>query len=138
MDTTEFVKMVRGEPYAAGDPYLKLLRIQGAEKVAAFNAEKVSDRRVEFLRGFVKDGSGPEVKEPKRWITPPFFCEYVSRSVDTSERRIKLRLGLQGNITMGDDIYIGPNAMILDVCPGKSDYSCFVYASQLTRRPFRQ
>ncbi|KAJ9093868.1 hypothetical protein QFC21_006241 [Naganishia friedmannii] len=98
LDTTEFTKMIRGEPYAAGDLYLELLRAQGAEKVATFNAEKVSDRRVAFLRGFVKDGSGPEVEEPKRWITPPFFCEY-------------------GNITMGDDIYIGPNAMILDVCP---------------------
>lgn len=95
LDTTEYTKMIQGEPYAAGDPYLKFLRNQGADKVAAFNAEKVSDRRVEFLRGFVKDGSKPAVKEPKRWITPPFFCEYVSADCAPLVGRLELTLAFR-------------------------------------------
>lgn len=77
LDTTEFNLMLAGKPYLASDPYRCRISNAVTKQVYAFNEEKDMGKRCEFLQTFFKNGS--DVEAPRRLISLPFFCEYVSR-----------------------------------------------------------
>jgi maltose O-acetyltransferase len=77
LDTTELDLMLAGKPYIARSPYRAHVASLVAAKVQAFNREPDMEKRSEFLRSFVKNGSA--VERPTRQVALPFYCEYVGR-----------------------------------------------------------
>lgn len=77
LSTEEFSLMLAGKPYLASDPYRCSVANAITQDVYAFNEEKSMARRCEILETFVRNGSDKE--KPRRLISLPFFCEYVSR-----------------------------------------------------------
>lgn len=77
LDMTEFKLMLAGKPYLASDPYRCRIANAVTKKVYEFNDERDMGKRCEFLQTFFKNGS--DVEKPRRLISLPFFCEYVSR-----------------------------------------------------------
>jgi len=95
MPDTEKAKMLRGEPYDAGDPLLVEARARAKTLCQELNSVDYNDlpsrRRIiaELLPFCVSPGT----------IEPPFFCDY----------------GV--NIVAGERLYMNHNCTILDVCP---------------------
>jgi maltose O-acetyltransferase len=88
--TSEKDKMLAGELYRAGDPQLAREREQCRSLLRAFNAEPDPTARTVLLRELV-GALGARAS-----IQPPFACDYGS------------------NITMGDDVFLNFNCVILD------------------------
>lgn len=76
LDTTEFQLMLQGKPYLASDPYRCHVSNKVTKQIYEFNDERSMAKRCEFLQTFFKNGSDKE--KPRRLISLPFFCEYVS------------------------------------------------------------
>lgn len=76
LSTAEFSLMLSGKPYLASDPYRCLIANQVTKDLYDFNQERSMAKRREMLETFFKNGS--EVEKPRRLISLPFFCEYVS------------------------------------------------------------
>jgi maltose O-acetyltransferase len=85
--------MLAGELYRAGDPQLVAERARCEQRLHAFNAEEDADARDRVLRELL-GGVGR-----LSYIRPPFFCDYGF------------------NITLGDDVFLNFNCVILDVVP---------------------
>ena len=81
--------MVAGEMYLAGDPELVADRERCAEVMRAYNAAGDEDVLRELIGSVGKN----------TYIRPPFFCDYGY------------------NITLGDDVFLNFNCVILDVVP---------------------
>lgn len=92
---TEKEKMIAGKLYDASDQELAALRIACRNMLQEFNTSAPADelRRLDVLRKFLgRMGEGIE-------ITPPFYCDYGF------------------NITLGDNVYMNFNCVILDPAP---------------------
>lgn len=76
LSTTEFALMLAGKPYLASDPYRCLIANQVTKDLYDFNQERSMAKRCEILQTFFRNGS--DVERPRRLISLPFFCEYVS------------------------------------------------------------
>jgi maltose O-acetyltransferase len=86
-------KMLAGELYRASDPQLVAERRRCRTLLQAFNAEPDEEERLALLRELLgRIGSGS-------FIQPPFACDYGS------------------NVSIGDDVFINFNAVILDCAP---------------------
>jgi hypothetical protein len=86
LSTEEFTLMLAGKPYLASDPYRCSIADAITQDVYAFNAEKSMAKRREILETFVRNGSDNE--KPRRLISLPFFCEYVSQGFEGLECRL--------------------------------------------------
>jgi maltose O-acetyltransferase len=116
--TREFERMVSGEPYAAGDPYIRRLAAEGRARVAAINTSADDARRALLRAFFTIDPVAGRGAETKVWAASPFFCEYVRCSTVWPAAPVLTPVATQGfNITIGDNVYIGPGAFFLDVGP---------------------
>ncbi|WWD02676.1 hypothetical protein V865_000717 [Kwoniella europaea PYCC6329] len=91
-DPTELSLMLSGQPYHSWNPYIDRIRDAQARKVWEINQVVNMMERMEKMREFIY--MGKEV-----WIVQGFFCEYGF------------------NITIGDEVFIGANCTLLDVCP---------------------
>jgi maltose O-acetyltransferase len=86
-------KMLAGELYRASDPQLVAGRKRCRTLLQAFNAEPDEEERLALLRELLgRIGSGS-------FIQPPFACDYGT------------------NVSIGDDVFINFNAVILDCAP---------------------
>lgn len=93
MAGSEKEKMLSGALYRASDPELVGERRRCRSLLRAFNAEPEEDGRLSLLRellGGIGRGSS---------IQPPFACDYGY------------------NVSVGDDVYINFNTVILDCAP---------------------
>jgi len=91
----EWDKMVAGQPYYAGDPYLAAARTRARELLKSFNDSPPADAEVRaalLAELFGKVGVN-------LWIEPPFYCDYGT------------------NITVGRDVFFNFNCVVLDVAP---------------------
>jgi maltose O-acetyltransferase len=85
--------MLTGELYRAADPQLIVDRARCEQLLHAFNSQEDADARERVLRDLL-GGLGRS-----SYIRPPFFCDYGF------------------NITLGDDVFLNFNCVILDVVP---------------------
>lgn len=133
-DPTVFRRMLAGGPYNAADPHVQYQAQVGRDKVHAINQAKDGKERMELFSQWARMGP-----KGNAYVALPFFCEYVSTrslswiSYQADDHRFVLRiptcryclsfdyrLPLQVfNLTIGDDVYIGPNNTFLDVTPSK-------------------
>jgi maltose O-acetyltransferase len=81
--------MLAGELYLAGDPTLVAERARCEQLMRAYNAGGGADVLRELLGAVGKDA----------YIRPPFFCDYGY------------------NVTLGDDVFVNFNCVMLDVVP---------------------
>ncbi|WWC60041.1 uncharacterized protein I303_102604 [Kwoniella dejecticola CBS 10117] len=95
-DTVQLELMISGKPYLAFQPYLTRVRDESAEKVYQFNQERNTERRMKLAEGFI---SLLQQDKGQSSIALPFSCEYGF------------------NITLGYDVYLGPDCQLIDVCP---------------------
>ena len=87
---SEKEKMLAGELYRASDPELVRERLRCRSLLHAFNTQPDEDERLTILRALLGGiGIGS-------FIQPPFACDYGT------------------NITIGDDVFINFNAVVLD------------------------
>ncbi|WWC87450.1 uncharacterized protein L201_002339 [Kwoniella dendrophila CBS 6074] len=92
--------MILGKPYIASDKYLGRIRDESYEKVYAFNRIRNTEKRMKkTIKGFINLKDQDEENTPQTTIALPFSCEYGF------------------NITLGNEIYIGPECQFIDVCP---------------------
>jgi maltose O-acetyltransferase len=92
---TEQEKMVSRLPYLANDAELIRLRAEVRRKLGSFNqmGQHEADTQAEMLKQIVgKCGKNS-------WIEPPFYCDYGF------------------NISLGNDVYLNFDCVILDVAP---------------------
>lgn len=93
-DMAEYDKMLSGHLYNAGDTYLSTLRHNARKLLNNINSSAVDikdGKRLKFLMQlFGSAGKG-------LWLQPPFYCDYGS------------------NISLGDNVYINFDCVILDV-----------------------
>jgi maltose O-acetyltransferase len=104
-------RMLRGEPYDAGDPELLAERRRCRLTVERFNATSCasSDERHAILREVVRQvGSGSEVLAPFQcdygwqiWIGARTSINYGAIVLDAAE------------VVIGDDVQIGPNVQLI-------------------------
>ena len=93
MGASEKERMLSGELYLASDPELARERRRCRSLLHAFNTEPDEDARLGVLRELLGAlGNGASVQ-------PPFACDYGY------------------NISIGDDVYVNFNAVILDCAP---------------------
>jgi maltose O-acetyltransferase len=85
--------MLAGELYLADDPQLVRERRDCEHVLAAFNRELDEAERERIMRELL-GGFGSE-----SYIRPPFFCDYGY------------------NITLGDNVFVNFNCVVLDVVP---------------------
>lgn len=90
--STEKEKMLSGELYSAADPELVKERLIIRNKFTVFNRQ--TDPKSDLIKDMVN-------VQGNYSIEPPFFCDYGS------------------NITLGNNVKIGRNCVILDVGPVK-------------------
>ncbi len=95
--------MVSGKPYLASDPYLDRLRETYLDLIHTINNERDGGKRAEMWRSFIHFKGEPG----KSFIVSPFLCEYGF------------------NITLGEEVVIGPNATFSDVCPSTLRFHIF-------------
>jgi len=93
MRRSEKEKMLAGELYLASDPELVAERRRCRELLRAFNGEPDEEARSPLLRDLLG-----QVGEAA-FVQPPFACDYGY------------------NISLGDDVFINFNAVILDCAP---------------------
>jgi maltose O-acetyltransferase len=87
---SEKEKMLAGELYRASDPELVAERGRCRSLLHAFNTEPDEDARAAFLRELLGRFGNDS------FIQPPFACDYGS------------------NVSIGDDVFVNFNAVILD------------------------
>jgi maltose O-acetyltransferase len=93
MTDTEKMKMLRGDPYMAGDEELVAERRRARELLYKLNVEMpltVPGDYAEILRELM-----PNAKPPI-WLQPPFYCDYGC------------------NIHLGEHVFLNFNCVILD------------------------
>ncbi len=93
MGKTEREKMLAGEPYRPGDPDLQAGIAAAKRWMAVYNAAgtaTVAERLVLLRQLFARVGDSAVIR-------PPFFCDYGA------------------NITLGDNVFLNFNCVILDV-----------------------
>lgn len=92
---TEKEKMLAGELYDALDPQLQDARRRSRFLLKALNDSRADEieERARLVRELIP-ATGEGV-----WIESPFYCDYGT------------------NITMGDDVFLNFNCVILDVAP---------------------
>ena len=93
--SSEYDRMVAGEPYDPMDPALVTARARARDLCQALNAtgEAEQEARRTILRTLF--GAGGDTV----WMQPPFFCDYGS------------------NIELGERVFFNFNCVVLDVCP---------------------
>jgi maltose O-acetyltransferase len=85
--------MLAGELYFAGDPELVADRARCERLQRAFNSQPDRDARLRVLQEWLGAvGTGSEIR-------PPFYCDYGY------------------NLTLGDDVFLNFNCVVLDVVP---------------------
>ncbi|WVW83588.1 hypothetical protein I302_105609 [Kwoniella bestiolae CBS 10118] len=91
-DPTELSLMLSGQPYLSYNKYIDRIRDTAARRVWEINQIVDMGDRMREMREFVFMGVNV-------WIVQGFFCEYGF------------------NITIGDEVFIGANCTLLDICP---------------------
>ncbi|MFC3414826.1 maltose acetyltransferase domain-containing protein [Algoriphagus hitonicola] len=100
---SEKEKMLSGLLYQAGDPELTADRIKARKLLKAYNLsdpEEIEERKGLLKKLIGKSGGN-------FWIEPPFQCDYGY------------------NISVGDDVFINFNCLILDVVRVKLGIVCW-------------
>jgi maltose O-acetyltransferase len=92
-------RMLRGEPYLAGDPELVAGRARAEELLARYNAAAREDRDALLRELLGEVGEGVVVR-------PPFFCDYGSY------------------ISIGAGTFVNYNCVLLDVAPIRIGAAC--------------
>ena len=87
--------MLAGELYLAADPQLAAERQACERALLAFNAEPDERARERILRGLLS------ALGERSYIRPPFYCDYGY------------------NLSLGDDVFLNFNCVVLDVVPIK-------------------
>ncbi|AAW43048.1 hypothetical protein CNBD6150 [Cryptococcus deneoformans B-3501A] len=90
----ELSQMLAGRPYHSWDSYIGRIRDAQAREVWEINQIIDMEPRMKAMRDFIYMGD-------QVWIAQGFFCEYGF------------------NITIGEEVFIGANCTLLDVCPIK-------------------
>lgn len=74
--STEFLRMISGQPYLASDPYVRKVATIQRNKLRAIQTEEDDQKREVLLKKFFTL-SKPDARVI---VVSPFFCEYVNAS----------------------------------------------------------
>lgn len=101
---TEFEKMINGEFYQAFDEKLVNMRTETRYLLQEYNLSKPDkpSERIEILKKLFKKSYKNII------IEPPFYCDYGD------------------NITLGDNVYMNFNCIILDCAPVRIGKNTFI------------
>lgn len=107
-------KMISGEDYYANDPSLLVDVFHCKTLCQQYNALSVSDTAAR--QALLSDILG--TCYPDTQIMPPFHCDYgsqihVGRNFFAGEN---LTILDEGEVCIGDDVYIGPNVSLYTAC----------------------